>query len=150
MSERDDSRDDDLDDPEPEDNIRDLRAKARQADELAAKVAAMERTEAFRSAGLDPNDPRAKYFVKGYEGELTPDAIKAAATEAGLAGEADQAAPDLTAHERLAAASEGAGTPAPPAVSDEIRSVHWRDPDREEKVLAAVERAGGYTTRMTQ
>lgn len=141
------------DDLVPRAQIRDLEAKARQADELAAKVAGMERTEAFRAAGLDPNDPKAKYFVKGYEGELTPDAIKVAATEAGFLTSGDPAqtpAPDLAAHERIAATVQGAGVPAPAAPVDEIRSVHWKDPDREEKVLAAVERAGGYTTRQSQ
>lgn len=37
---------------------------------------------AFLKAGIDLNDPKTKYFVKGYDGELTPEAIRAAAEEA--------------------------------------------------------------------
>jgi hypothetical protein len=33
-------------------------------------------------AGVDPNLPVAKYFMKGYEGELTAEAIREAAIEA--------------------------------------------------------------------
>lgn len=39
---------------------------------------------AFVKAGIDSADPMAKYFVKGYDGELSPDAIRAAAIEARL------------------------------------------------------------------
>lgn len=63
---------------------RELEAKARRADDLEVKLAAMERREAFREAGLDLSKPAIGYFVKGYEGDLTPEAIKAAATEAGF------------------------------------------------------------------
>ena len=39
---------------------------------------------AFMKAGIDTGDVAAKYFVKGYDGELTVDAIKQAAAEARL------------------------------------------------------------------
>lgn len=39
---------------------------------------------AFVKAGIDSADPMTKYFVKGYDGELSPDAIRAAAIEARL------------------------------------------------------------------
>lgn len=39
---------------------------------------------AFVRAGVDPEDPAAKYFYKGYDGELTAEAIKQAAVEARL------------------------------------------------------------------
>lgn len=54
-----------------------LKAKADQA-------AAAERELAFVKAGLDPNAPMAKYFMKAYDGDLNPEAIKAAAQEAQL------------------------------------------------------------------
>jgi hypothetical protein len=37
---------------------------------------------AFVKAGVDPTDPKAKWFVKGYDGEFSPEAIRAAAEEA--------------------------------------------------------------------
>ena len=51
------------------------KAKAQQASEAERKLA-------FVEAGIDPSLPVAKYFMKGYEGELTPDAIRQAAIEA--------------------------------------------------------------------
>jgi hypothetical protein len=53
--------------------------KAR-ADEAASAA----RELAFVKAGVDPNLPVAKYFVKAYDGELTADAIRAAAIEAAI------------------------------------------------------------------
>lgn len=51
------------------------KAKAQQASEAERKLA-------FVEAGVDPSLPVAKYFMKGYEGELTPEAIREAAIEA--------------------------------------------------------------------
>jgi hypothetical protein len=39
---------------------------------------------AFVKAGIDPASPQAKYFVKGYDGDLDPEAIRQAAEEAQL------------------------------------------------------------------
>ena len=38
----------------------------------------------FVKAGIQTDDPRFKYFLKGYDGELTPEAIRRAAEEAQL------------------------------------------------------------------
>lgn len=54
----------------------------RQAQELAeAEKAKRELT--FLKAGINPDDSKAKYFVKGYDGEMTVEAIRQAAEEAG-------------------------------------------------------------------
>ena len=50
----------------------------------AEKGRKLERENAFLRAGVDVDNPRNSYFIKGYEGELTPDAIKAAGIEAGF------------------------------------------------------------------
>lgn len=52
-----------------------LREQATQASEAARKLA-------FVEAGVDPNLPVAKYFMKGYDGELSAEAIRQAAIEA--------------------------------------------------------------------
>lgn len=149
--------DQDDDDNDEKDNLRALRQKARQADELAARLAAMERNEAFRSAGLDPNDPKAKYFVKGYDGEVNVDAIRTAATEAGFLGPAQNPNQPPQGHtpdsmERIFAATAGGQAPAPQdwqgalAEADRIA-----DPvAREEAILSVVERYGGVTSRTAQ
>jgi ribosomal protein L12E/L44/L45/RPP1/RPP2 len=55
----------------------------------AAKRAEQERDQAkreaaFLRAGIDPDDTRLSYFVKGYEGDLKADVIKQAAIDAGF------------------------------------------------------------------
>ena len=87
--------------------------------ELQEKVTAGEsasRDLAFLRAGVDPADPKAKYFVKGYDGDLTADAIKAEAAAAGLIEAADDGAEQIPAderkaHERMTAATTGAASP---------------------------------------
>jgi hypothetical protein len=88
-------------------------AKLRQQ-EKATREAQRERDEAkreaaFLRAGIDVEDPKTKYFVKGYDGELTRDAIRAAAIEAGYS-EAPQAGAGAegqqTADQAAAAAAE--------------------------------------------
>lgn len=54
---------------------------------LRTRVAEAEtatRELAFLKAGVDTSNPAAKWFVKGYDGDLTPDVIRAAAIEATL------------------------------------------------------------------
>lgn len=54
-----------------------LRAQADAASSAARELA-------FVKAGIDPELPISKYFVKAYDGELTADAIREAGIEAGL------------------------------------------------------------------
>ena len=54
-----------------------LRAQAEAASSAARELA-------FVKAGIDPELPISKYFVKAYDGELTADAIREAGIEAGL------------------------------------------------------------------
>jgi len=54
-----------------------LRAQADAASSAARELA-------FVKAGIDPDLPISKYFVKAYDGELTADAIREAGIEAGL------------------------------------------------------------------
>ena len=93
-------------------------AEAR-AEVAEAKLASYERQDTFRSAGIDLSDPRAKYFVKGYEGELDVEAIRMEAEAAGFIGAdappINSAVSDdtLVAEQRIQAAGEG-GDPVSP------------------------------------
>lgn len=117
MPEYDDyDEDDENDEPEqgkfarvPRDAIKRLEKKAARADAAEEKLAAYERQEAFRAVGLDPTDPKAKYFVKGYDGALDPEAIKTAAIEAGYLQAPEPAVPDaeLAAHQAVSNAAAG-------------------------------------------
>jgi len=62
---------------ELESEVKALREKAAEADKLQRELA-------FSKAGISMDAPMAKYFIKGYEGEFTPEAIRKAAEEANL------------------------------------------------------------------
>lgn len=66
------------------DQIRQLEKQAKAATEATARAEAAERKLAFAEAGLSLADPKMAYFVKGYDGEMTAEAITAAATTAGF------------------------------------------------------------------
>jgi hypothetical protein len=85
-------------------------------EQLAAAQSA-QRELAFVKAGVDLNAPVAKYFVKGYDGELSPEAIRAAAEEANLVPKAAQA-PEVKSEQqawtRLQKAAAAGQTSEPP------------------------------------
>jgi hypothetical protein len=101
----------------------DFAALRRQTNATKAAEAAAEsakREAAFLRAGIDPEakEGMAPYFVSGYKGDLTPDAIKAAALAAGIlqatpptpeqvAAQQQQAA-DLAASQRIGGAANAA------------------------------------------
>jgi DNA-binding PucR family transcriptional regulator len=77
--------DDDFDlDADDSNSIQALRRAANAAKKLKVENTRMKRELAFAKAGIPLTDPKMNYFVKGYEGELEPDAIREAATEAGF------------------------------------------------------------------
>ena len=83
--------------------------KAQKKAEREAQEA--KRAMAFLKAGIDPDSPKAKYFVKGYEGEITAEAIRTEALAAGII-EQEQEQVDQTpvdAQARVAAAASGVG-----------------------------------------
>jgi len=97
---------------EEQDSLKNLRAAANRAKKLEAELTQMKRQMAFYQAGIPQDDPRMKYFVKGYEGELDPEAIRNAASEAGFLQveqkETPQENPVAVAEQRVMAASAGA------------------------------------------
>ena len=50
----------------------------------AQELETLKRKMAFAEAGIDVNAPASKYFMKGYDGEVSAEAIRAAAQEANL------------------------------------------------------------------
>lgn len=109
--------------------------------EQAAKAEAAERKLAFAEAGVPLGDPRAKYFVKGYEGDADADAIRAEWVQ--FSGTSAQAAApdhsaDIAAAQRIADASNGA-----PA-DDASRMQRYRDEleaaPNEQAVLAVMQK----------
>lgn len=91
-----------------------LRKQTQATKRAEAEAAAAKREAAFLRAGIDPEGKGiASYFVKGYEGDMSPDAIKAAAMEAGLiqapAPTQEQVQEQQVQQEALAAAQRIAG-----------------------------------------
>lgn len=63
-------------------HLRKLEAENKSLREAAQAAETSKRELMFLKAGINPDDPKAKYFVKGYDGELTVEAIRQAAEEA--------------------------------------------------------------------
>ena len=82
----------------------------------AEAAAEAERKLAFVEAGVDPSLPVAKYFMKGYDGELTPEAIRQAAIEAQIISDrqAAQVKQEAAAWQQTTAAAAGNTTGAAP------------------------------------
>jgi hypothetical protein len=92
----------DPDDGDDADDFKNMRAKARKADQLEKENAALKRENAFVRAGIPIEDARMGYFVKGYEGDLDPNSIKQAAIDAGF-----MAAPERTPDPAVDQSREG-------------------------------------------
>jgi len=121
---------------------RELETRAKEAEEKAAtlelELSSIQRRDTFRSAGLDPDDARVKYFVKGYEGELDAEAIRQEATAAGFLGvDSPQMAQSsefndmLSAEQRIQIAGEGGDPVLPPDLDSQIKATNNEDELRE-------------------
>lgn len=96
------------------DENRALKKSLEEAKPLMEELTGLKRERTFAEAGIDVKDPKAAYFVKGYDGEVTVEAIKAAGTEAGFIA---PPAPDPQQQQQLTDASRivSAGQGASPA-----------------------------------
>ena len=66
--------------------LRNLEAKNKELEAKLLEATEAQRKLAFVEAGVDLNAPISRYFVKAYDGEMTAEAIRQAATEANLIG----------------------------------------------------------------
>lgn len=95
-------------------DLRNLRAIAKTHQEDSAKLAVLERENAFAKAKLDLDDPKMGYFIKGYEGDLEPEKIREAAVQAGFVAQQQQIPPaEMAGHQQMGAAAAG-GEAGPP------------------------------------
>lgn len=131
-----------------------LRAQAKKATAAETKLASLEREMAFSRAKIDTEDPKMSYFIKGYEGDLTSDAIRAEAEKAGFlipagtgngTGNAGSSGADRGSIERITDASRGGGTNVDNTNLEEaIRNA--KDPN---EVMALMTKAG-YPTPLNR
>mgnify|MGYP003115323984 CR=1 FL=1 len=103
---------------------RELEDRAKAGDEAVAQLAQLQRELSFRDAGVDPNSKQGQYFMRGYDGEMTADAIRAEAAELGLTGQPVQTQEpqiDYGAEQRIAMAADDAGPVTNPELDTLIR-----------------------------
>jgi hypothetical protein len=79
--------------------LRNLEAKNKELEGKLLEATEAQRKLAFVEAGVDINAPASRYFVKGYDGEMTADAIRQAAQETNLIG-ATQQKPEVQAEQQ--------------------------------------------------
>lgn len=103
------------DTPEESEGIRGIRQakqaaeeRARAAEEALAAAQAAQRELGAIKAGLDPAEKSHAFFLNHYEGEFTPEAMKAAAIDAGIIPEiAPEAQESVQGQARMAQAFQG-------------------------------------------
>ena len=130
----------------PRREIRRFEKDRKERDLLKAQLASTERLLAFAQAGINASDPVAKYFVKAYDGDMDPEAIRAAAVEARVITAGSPVTSDEQAgHMALSAAANGG---QPLAAEDEVarqfnevrRNIPWREEARaKEEIMRIVE-----------
>lgn len=104
-------------DPDAPGMVRMSRENIKRLEAKANRNPVLERENAFLKAGMPVEDPKLSYFIKGYDGPLTPDAIRAEAVAAGFMTapaptEAEQQiATTAAAAQRVADAAATAGNP---------------------------------------
>ena len=99
----------DANDIEEDSGPKGLRRAASKSKKLDAELEQARRENAFLKAGIAMDDPRMKYFVKGYDGDLTSEAVRNAALEAGFIqqGNNAQLAEAAASQQRVISASAG-------------------------------------------
>lgn len=108
--------------------MRELEAENKRKDALLAEAEQARRELAFLKAGVNPENPMAKYFIKGYDGELSTDAIRAAAEEANVIQSTKPTADEQQAWNRVTSAARAGQTTEPPVDYEQrIRSARSAD-----------------------
>ena len=117
-------------------HLRKLEAENKRKDEELAALKSAQRELVFLKAGINPDDPKAKYFVKGYDGELTVEAIRQAAEEASyIPSQRKEIEQDAQAFSRLNRAATHGETSEPVVdYAEKIRSA--KSPDEVMQILA--------------
>lgn len=85
-----------------------------QTTEQAQLIAELTKTNAFLTAGVNPGDtenPMVRYFVKGYDGDLDPTAIREAAVAAKVIAPVQAPVPEQQAMNRMEDATSAATAP---------------------------------------
>lgn len=125
--------------------IQKLREQANRTQAAENENVALKREMAFDRAGV-PTEGPASYFRKAYDGDITPEAIRAEAETAGLLSPAAPAVPQTEVTDLGAVSSSMAGGAPPPvaAPADKIREI-GQDGLGDYNALIAEAEASGLT-----
>jgi len=117
--------------------MREMESELKTLREKAAEAEKLQRELAFSKAGIPMDSPMSKYFVKGYEGEFTPEAIRKAAEEANLVQPAKTTADDSEqkAWSRMQKASTS-GETSDPIVDWNVKLNSARNQDEVMQIMA--------------
>ena len=117
--------------------MRELESEVKALRDKAAEAERLQRELAFSKAGIPLDSPMSKYFVKAYDGEVTPEAIRKAAEEASLIQPAKPAADDSEqrAWNRLQKVGAGSQT-SDPVVDWNTRLNQARNQEEVMQILA--------------
>ena len=119
-------------------HMRKLEDEVKALRQAAAEAEAAKRELAFDKAGVPMDHPASKYVIKGYDGDFTPEAIRAALEEANLI-QPQKKSPEVEAEQnawnRLQKAQR-AGQPSEPLVDWNDRIANARSQDEVMHLLA--------------
>ncbi len=152
--------DDDFDGDEPEDDapvqrdrnplrpqLRKMEKELRALREEATAGKQAVRDLEFAKAGVPLDDPKAKWFLKGYDGDLTAEAIKAAAADAGILAPAvaadDIPADEKAAHLRIAESAAGVAPPGGRDFAAELAAARLLPATEGKAAVAKIAREAG-------
>lgn len=107
----------------PRDVWKQMEQKAKTATEAEQRAQAAERKLAFAEAGLPLTDPKMQYFMRGYEGDLTADAIREKAIADGFLNAVSSSA-DTEAQTAARIDSAATGAQASSTEQDRIAELH--------------------------
>lgn len=142
----------DIEDENEAPAIRQMREQLKRLEKENKDLQTTKRENAMLKAGIDTNSPVGKMFAKAYDGELDVDAIKAAATEVGLAQASETTEPpvevDTSTAERSALAS-GAAADDGKGVDPRANALKEAE-DLQSKGAAFDVAAGSYINRLAQ
>lgn len=94
--------------------MKELEQRLAEAEKRAQAAETAAREAAFLKAGIDPSKKISQYFMKAYDGELEPEAIRQAAMEAEVISTPKTDASEAEAWKRTTKVADGAGTAQPP------------------------------------
>lgn len=128
--------------------MRSLEKDAKQSRKVAEENAVLQRELAFTKAGIDTDkDPRLTYFAKGYDGEMTAEAIRQAAESAGFltpSSASSVADAEMAALDRVSQAS--VGTASRTSDEDRVASLKQAGAQGRQALIAEMQRQGMSVT----